>query len=417
MQFITAKIINLLAHHFRIDAHYFFSGAVWLTIIQAITVLGALIVSVVFAHLLDETEYGVYRYILGIGALLSSFSLTGIGQSVFQTSAQKHTWFYPLGIKKSLIYSLGITASSMIGSIYYFIQDNTELALGCLLIAILQPLLNTYQQIFPFLQGEKRFRESTILQGIKTAVVTISSLGAIYFTHDIFWLVLTYLLSNTIMNVAAHFIYKPRNVATAEKTIYKRYMDYARNTSVRNIISIIAFRIDSIIIFQQLGAANLAIYTIANILPEHIKTSFKNITTLLVPKYALHDNLDAIKKNLFKRSLQLFSIFVLITIVYIFVAPIAYEILFPKYDDVIFLSQIVALSFPAMIALIPISALQAHTEEKRLDSFNTQTSIFMIAVTIVLTITGGIFGAVLARVISRYVNLFLAYYHFFKVHG
>ena len=138
MRFLITKATSLLAHYLRIDAHYFFTGGVWLTIIQVITVLGALVVSAVFAHVLDEAKYGVYRYILGIGALLTSFSLTGIGQSIFQTSAQKHTWFYPLGIRKSLIYSLGITISSIIGSIYYFIQDNTELALGCLIIAILQ---------------------------------------------------------------------------------------------------------------------------------------------------------------------------------------------------------------------------------------------------------------------------------------
>jgi O-antigen/teichoic acid export membrane protein len=152
MRLIILKITQLLAHHFRIDAHYFFSGAVWLSIIQAITVLGALVVSVVLAHMLSEAEYGIYRYILGIGALLTSFSLTGMVPAVFQTAAQGHKGFYPLGIRKSLIFGLGITVSGLIGCLYYVYQNNIELALGCLVVALLQPLFNTFQQIFTFIQ-------------------------------------------------------------------------------------------------------------------------------------------------------------------------------------------------------------------------------------------------------------------------
>jgi O-antigen/teichoic acid export membrane protein len=414
MRSIISHITRQLEHHFRIDARYFFAGGVWLTIIQAITVLGALIVSVVLANVLDETQYGVYKYILGIGTLLTAFSLTGIGQSIFQTAAQGHRWFYPIGISRSLIYSLGITFSSLIGSIYYYSQSNIELALGCVLIAIFQPLLNTFQQIFPFLQGEKRFRESTILQGVKTLIVTISSAGIILFTQDIFWLICTYFLSNVLTNVVVHFLYSPKSISEINKDVYKRYLDYAHNTSLRNIISIIAFRVDSIIVFQQLGAAQLAVYTIANILPEHIKASFKNIITLLVPKYAQHENLETIKKSMFKRSLQLFVIFSTITLIYLFVSPFAYKILFPKYEEAIFFSQLLALSFPAMIALVPLSALQAHTEEKKLNTLNNQTSAFTIVTTIALAITHGLMGAIIARVISRYISLFLTYYHFFR---
>lgn len=414
MRFVIKKISTLLFHYFRIDGHYFFSGTVWLTVIQAITVLGALIVTVVLANALDESEYGVYRYILGIGALLSSFSLTGVGQSVFQTAAQGHKWFYPLGIKKSLMYSLGITLSSLIGSIYYFLQNNIELALGCLLIAIFQPLLNTFQQIFPFLQGERRFRESTILQGIKTLIITIATVGTVYVTQDIFWLVFAYLLSNTATNLATHFLYRPKAVSNVDKAVLTRFMNYAKNTSIRNIISIIAFRIDSVIVFQQLGATQLAIYTIANILPDHIKASFKNIITLLVPKYALHDNMDSIKKSMLKRSLQLLIITVVVMILYIIIAPLIYTLLFPKYHQAILFSQIIVLSFPAMIALIPLSALQAHTKQKELNTLNIQISVVMIITTGLLTTTHGLIGAVLAKILSRYIGLFLAYYHFLK---
>jgi O-antigen/teichoic acid export membrane protein len=191
-------------------------------------------------------------------------------------------------------------------------------------------------------------------------------------------------------------------------------MTYAKNTSIRNILGNVAFRIDSIIVFQQLGATNLAIYTIATILPEQIKTSFKNITTLLVPKYALHDNMDNIKKSMFRRSMQLLLLTILVTILYIIFAPLIYTLLFPKYHEAIVLTQLISLSFPAMIALIPLSALQAHTEEKKLNKLNTYTSVLMIMLTTVLTITHGLMGAIFAKILSRYINVAFTYFYLWQ---
>lgn len=408
------SLLTILSKKLKIDLHYYAKGGFWLSLMQAITVLGSLIVSVVLANMLDEAEYGVYRYIIGIGILLTSFSLTGMGQSIFQTASKGYSGFYTLGLRKSLIYSVGITITGIIGTIYYYFQNNIELAIGCLLIALFQPLLNTFQQIFPFLQGEQKFLESTILQGVKTVIVTVVTVATVLITKDAIWLVLVYLLLHTSTNFLVHLFFRPKKDLPVEEEVRTRYMNYAWNSSVRGIIGNIAFRIDSIIVFQQLGAVELAIYTIANIVPEHIKGSFKNVVTLLVPKYALHENIESIKKSIAKRSLQLFLLTAVITFLYILLSPYLYTLLFPKYPDAILLSQLVALSFPAMLALIPVSALQAHTEEKKLTSVNTQSSVLMIFFTILLTITHGLYGAIIARVISRYINLVLSYYHFYK---
>lgn len=408
------KTLTALTKRFGIDLHYFAKGGFWLSVTQVVTIFGSLIVSVVFANLLDETEYGVYRYILSIGALLTVFSLTGMSQSIFQTSAQGYTGFYTLGIRKSLLFSSGITVASLVGSVYYYFNDNIELALGCALIALFQPLLNTFQQIFPFLQGQKRFRESTLLQGLKTVSVTAASIGAVLFSQNALVLVLVYLLSNTLVNIGSHLLFRPKTKEPVDEKVLIRYMQYAKNTSVRGFIGNIAFRIDSIIVFQQLGAAELAIYTIANILPEHIKGSFKNLATLLVPKYVQHEDLEVIRKSMLKRSTQLILVFTAIMIAYIFLVPFVYMLIFPKYEEAILYSQLLALSFPAMIALLPISALQAHTEEKKLTWQNNLSSVIMLILTIVLTITHGLLGAILARVLSRYVNMFLTFYFLYK---
>jgi O-antigen/teichoic acid export membrane protein len=101
-------------------------------------------------------------------------------------------------------------------------------------------------------------------------------------------------------------------------------------------------------------------------------------------------------------------------IVYIVLSSHLYKILFPKYHEAVILSQIVALSFPAMTALIPLSALQAHTKESELNKLNTSSSLLTIVITTLFTIFFGLVGAVAARVLSRYITLLLTYYYFLK---
>jgi len=410
MRFIANKIADTVAHHLRIDARYYLSGGFWLTCAQGLTVLASLLVSVIFANVLEETEYGVYRYILSLGALLTAFSLTGIGQSILQTSAQGHTWFYNPATKQNLLYSAGITLAALIGSSYYYVQENIELALGCILIALLQPLVNVFQQIFPFLQGAKRFKESAFLQGAKIVAVTAICIGVVYLTQSIFILVLAYLASHAATNFVIHMLYKPKEKVGDEK-ILVRYMAYAKHISLQNVIAGIAHRIDSIIVFQHLGAAELAIYAIASLLPEQIISSFKNIATLLVPKYANYENIGDIRKHVPKRSVQLFAMTVLVVIFYIMLVPYAYHLLFPKYEEAIFLTQLAILALPSMVALIPMSALQSQLKQRELYHFNVQSSVILIVLTVGLTILYGLMGAVIARVVSRYFNLILAYYH------
>jgi len=406
-------ILGYISKTFNTDAKYFVSGGFWLTSIQIVSVIGALITSVVIANHLDEANYGIYRYIIVIGILLSSISLSGIGQSVFQTASLKHIGFYPVAIKKSLIFGLGITFSALVGSLYYYYAGNYTLALGCLFIAFFQPILNTYLNIFSFLQGRRRFPELTLLQLIKTVFTTSCLLITLYLTEEIYLLIFVYLFSNTLSNYLIHLLYKPA-FQKLDFAVFDKYYTYAKSISKQNIIANVANKIDSVIVFQQLGAYDLAIYTIANLLPDQVKASFKNILTLLIPKYAKYENINLLKRNVLLRSAQVFFVFLIVSIFYILISPFIYELLFPKYQNSIFLSQLIALSFPAMIVLVPQSALQGQTEGKKLSKINNYTSVLMIIITLILTLTHGLIGAIIARICSRYVSLFLTYYIFYK---
>lgn len=405
---------NFLNKKFNIDAHYFLKGGFWLSLTQGIGIIFGIATSALFAHYLSETEYGIYRYILSLAVLFSVFSLTGLGQSILQTAAKKYYGFYQETVSINFIYNFGVLFSALIGAGYYFYKENFILASGCFLIALLQPVINSFQFTPTYLQGSGRFRETTILQGIKTAFVSIASLLALYLTQHVVILVGVYLTSNALANLASHLWYRPKKTAVIPPELYTKYLSYAKHTSIRNILGSVVYRLDSIVIFTYLGATELAIYTIANIIPEQIKGSIKNLATLLIPKYSQHENLNVFKRFIFKRSLQLLVVLSVLTALYILAAPIVYSLLFPKYESAVMLSQIVALSFPAMIAIIPTAALQAQLKERELYVFNIQTALLTLTLTLTLIFFYGLIGAIAAKILSRYGTTIFSYRNVYR---
>jgi O-antigen/teichoic acid export membrane protein len=411
-----SPLANFLQKTFRFDAHYFLRGGFWLISSQFILIIFGLATSVFFANYLEETEFGKYRYLISISIILSSFSLSGLGQSILQTAIKKYYYFYTESVRLSLIYNLGISFSGIIGAIYYFINENITLAIGCLLIAILQPVITTFSFVPGFLQGQKKFRESTFTQVLKSLLVAISSLVGLYFTHNILILFFIYLSSQALTGFISHFLYRPAK-NTGElytQEIKNQYISYAKHTSIRNIISTIAFRLDSVLLFTSLGALELAVYTIATQIPEQIKGSFKNLSSLLFPKYSNHSDIKTIKISIAKKSLQLFIILVAISIIYSMIAPFLYKLLFPKYLDAIFYSQLFSIAFPAYIYYLPLTALMSQLDDKKLYAFHIKTSIFQIFVTIAFVYTSGLLGAIIANLISQYTKMIYCYWLIFK---
>jgi len=408
-------LLTFLSRKLKIDLHYFAKGGFWLLLTQAITILGSLLVAAVFANMLSENDYGTYRYLVALAVLFTTFSLTGMGQAILQTASKGYTEFFPYGIKISLLYNLGITLSGLIGAGYYYLNGNKILALACIFIAFLQPTLSAYQSVVPFLQGLKLFKESALLQVFRVAFLTVASIVTIYITHNVLILFLVFLLSQTIGNILSSLLLRNKidHKSTLQEDIRIKYLHYAQHSSVQNIIIGIATRLDNVLVFQQLGAANLAIFSIATLISDQIRGAFKNLLTLLIPRFAKHQNIQNNRANIPLRSLQLFGVIVVISVLLMLVLPTIYTLLFPKYIDAIFYSQLLILSLPASISLIPQSALQSHLKAKELYVMNLYGAIFQIAITFALITFFGLIGAIWARIISRYATTILTFYYLF----
>ncbi len=413
---IIDTILTYLSKKFSIDFHYFIKGGFWLLLTQATTVLGSLIVAALFAHILSEAEYGIYRYLVALAVLCTTFSLSGMGQSILQTAAKGYTEFFPYGVKASLLYNLGITVSGIAGASYYYVQDNKTLAIACVFIALLQPLISAYQNVVPLLQGLKLFKESTLLQIFRVLFLTIASLCTIYFTKNVLILFFVFLASQVIANMVSAVLFQSNvdHKTTLDEHIRIKYLNFAKHTSVQNVIIGIATRLDNILVFQQLGATQLAVFSVATLISDQIRGAFKNILPLLIPKFAKHTTLTSNRKNIPLRSLQIFLLLFAISLILIAILPTLYALLFPKYVGAVFYSQLLILSLPASVSLIPQSALQSQLKDKELYATNVYSAVFQIAVTFFSITFFGLLGAIVARIISRYATTVITFYYLFK---
>lgn len=402
-------VAHFLGKKFNFDAHYFIKGGFWLGITQIAAIIGGLVSSVLFAHVLPQNDYGTYKYLIGLASLFAAFSLTGLGQSILQTSAKKYFNFYSETIKINFLYSGLVFLVSAAGGCYYFWKDNLILGIGCILIAILQPFLNSFSNTTFYLLGSGRYKENAVMQCSKALFISFVSILALFSTSSVLILVFAFLTASFFSNLVGHVYFKPKEAEKTPFSVLNKYLEYAKHSSLRNIAANVANRADTVLIFTQLGAVELAIYSIASIVPEQIKGGFRNLATLLLPKYAKHENDTVIRKGLKMRTVQLAIFLSLISVLFILAAPYIYSFLFPKYPEAILYSQISALAFPAFISLLPQSLLQSRTEEKALYKLYTYGAIFQILATFLAISLYGVLGAIIARILYRYFFAFLSY--------
>lgn len=389
----------------KLDYPYIMRGGFWMSAGQGIATVTLFVLSYIFANYVDPTDYGLYRYILSLAVLIGAFSLTGMPQSVLQATVRGYHSLLRIGFKTSLMYSLIAVVVSLGVGLYYYLNGNIPLAIGCLIIAAAKPLLDAGLLAQSYLNGLKKFKAASVLKAGRVVLTSSAVIATIFLTENILYVVFAYFIAQVIGSILVYVFTLQKvdpdtHTDQPEKT---RFLKYAKNTSVRNIINGIASEIDKVLAFQFLGATELAVYAFAIAIPEQIKGGIKNIGLLVLIKFTGYD-LKTIKAGMQKKVFLFGLILSALTIIYIVLCPLLYSTFFPAYEDSILLSQIFALSFLPMVAIFPINALQAQMKERELHTLNIVSSILLIVSAFIGVFYFGLMGLVISRVVVRYIT-------------
>lgn len=395
-----SRLIRYAEKFFKTDITYIASGGFWLSSGQIYAAIIAFLLSIAFANFIPKESYGVYKYILSAGGIISAFSLTGLATAVLQSTARGLDGVLTHAFKTSLKWSVLPILASSSASIYYFLQQNNTLGLAFIIIAICNPLIQASFLYKSFLNGKKRFKKTTQLLIIQNTITALLILGAILYTTHPLLIALAYFGGNALLGILLYiYTYKTQRVSLETDP---EAIAYGKHISVINILNTVATHIDKILLFQLIGGTALAVYAFAIAIPEQIRALFKTIPQLAIPKFAAQD-IHSIKKNIFPKIWKIFLITTPIVIVYILTAPYIFNIFFPAYSESILYSQIfsIILLVEGGIAGAIFKAQKALREQYTL---NIVTNIIKIVLLLVLVVPYGIWGVVGARILGRYTS-------------
>jgi len=397
-----AKEILLWSQKYtKTDMIYLARGGFWLTLGQAISSISSFLLAIAFANLLPKETYGTYKYILSIASILAIPTLSGMGTAVTQAVARGYEGSLIPALKTKIRWGLLGGLASLILAGYYFYQGNATLTISFLISAVFLPFMDSFGIYDSLLQGRKLFDISTKYFIISQIIAIASLIAVLFFTKNLFLILFTYFASWTLMRFIFFKItlkkFSP-NPSQDPQTI-----SYGKHLSLMGIIGTIASYLDRLLIFHYLGAAEVAIYSIAIAPPEQIKSLFKSIGTLALPKFAPKSK-EEIQKTTIEKTLKLALAVTGITAIYIIATPLIYKIFFPRYTESILFSQIFAISLITIPLLIPYSALQARASKKELYLFTTFSSIFQIIALLIGIYFYGLMGIIIARIITRIFN-------------
>lgn len=406
---IAYTLLRRSEKYVKTDAVYVASGGFWLAIGTAVTSIITLGLAVAFSHLVPKEVYGNYKYILTLADILGALTLTGISTAVLRAAARKLDGSLKEGFLISLKWSLPMVALALIGSAYYFYNENTTLGTGLLLIAIFSPIISATGLYNSFLEGKSMFKTKVAFGVLRTGVPAAALLAAIFYSNSALVIVAAFFISHAAIATFLHLITAAKFVQNTETN--KETLRLGKHFSVINIVNTVSSQIDKVLIFHFLGGTQLAIYAFATLVPQHVSGVFNNLSTLAFPKFA-QKNLKELRASVFEKTWKLGFLILIVIGAYIIAAPYLYQILFPAYVEAAVYSQVGIFILIAVSALFASTALRSTGTVKELHIITTSVSIAKIIILVPAVMWFGLWGAITATVAVKILKTLLTLFYF-----
>lgn len=404
MQNLRNMGYRLLRHSesfFKTDMVYLAQGGFWLNMITVSGFLSSFLLLYIFANYLDSVEYGIYRYLLSAYGILTIFTLGGFSTAVTRSIAKEFYGDIYKAFRIQFLSSLAVSLGTLIISTYYFLQDNSVLGIGFLIIALALPIMEPFDLYQSILNGKRMFKAMAITSVISNIFATALIILAVFLGGTVISILTIYFVAWILLKLA--FFSKFKKLIANDKRS-ENFSEIGINFSLVNIISGIATYIDRVLLFQLVGARELAIYSFAAAPPEQIKGFFKNLSSLILPKLSTRRE-EEIMAGLPKKLILMFVIIIPMMALYILVVPVLFDSLFPQYIESVRYSQLYIISLLGLLVIPINAAMSSIPKTKSLVAASLVTPMISIPITIILIVFYGLWGAVWSKIAIRTIGL------------
>ncbi|OGG89270.1 hypothetical protein A2592_00190 [Candidatus Kaiserbacteria bacterium RIFOXYD1_FULL_42_15] len=409
MRQIVKKILSFSERYTKTDMTYLVKGGFWLMVSYIFQIGIGVITTIALANFLPKESLGTYQFILSIAAILSVFTLSGLGTAITRAVARGHEGVLRSGVRTKLKWSVGIVIASGATSLYYYLNDNSSLATAFLVVGTFAPFIESFKLYINYLHGKEAFRDNLLLGAWRKPLPLIAILVALYFTDNVIILIFVYFSSNAISLIAVYYSvlrkYNPPKQSDAET------LQLSKHLSIFSLVTITATHIDKILIWHFLGATAVAGYTIAQLGTKYSGGFINTVSVLVLPKVSRRD-LYTLQQTL-PRKVRLFTALMILGAgVYILAVPFIFPLLFPQYPESVAFTQVLAIG----LIFIPLSAyskvLTAHKQLRAQYILSISNALIKIILLYTLLPLYGVWGAIYAILATELVSSITVRYFF-----
>lgn len=395
----------------KLDVRYTLFGGFYLTLGQVGSAVVGLALTVAFANLLPVETYGTYRYLLAAYSLLAILALPGIDTAVLQSISQGKEGAWGVGIRAKARWGLLATFASLVYAGYLYAHHSPTLALLFVVAALALPFMESLSLYTSFFNARKLFRVWTFIDLGSQVFSALCLITTMFLTKNVVLLVISYflpyILARLCATVYAYRTYHPN------KEIDVGLFSYGRSMTIFQIMSRIIGSADQIVLYHFLGAAQVAIFSLATAVPNRVQSVFRISGTLAFPKFASRSRKEILQT--LPRRMALFVLGIMgICLVYVAMAPWIFSHVVPKYLPSLHFSQI-AIFYTLSAITYPFSSyLNAHKKVR--DNYLIAVGSFIpkILCLIILVPILGVWGAVIGLLATSLATILVTSYIIYR---
>ena len=258
------------------------SNGGWVLSINLARQVLSLVFLMVLVRAFEKEAVGQFQFVIAAVGIAGIFTLSGLGQAVIQSVARGHPGTFRTTLKWRL-------AGSLVGSaaiaIYALLLADDALRPGLIAAALLFPLAHGLSGWTDAQAGEGKFKLNAIWQGVAYLLSYGGMMLALWLgTPGILWLVVIMKSALAVVNLAAvrTILRRTPPDAPAEPGALR----YGLQMSLWGVANTLGNHIDKVMIFTFLSPAVLAVFVIAERIPEIMKKYIQSLRVILIPGFS-----------------------------------------------------------------------------------------------------------------------------------
>lgn len=373
-------------------------GGMWLAAERLFLLGKGLILAYFFTNLLSKEAYGSYQFILSLLGILAVGAIPGMGTAIVQAIARGKEGTFNFAVKKVIVAAFSGSIVLIIAAIYYYISQHNELALAFLLLSAIFPIYSVANFWRYYYTGKAQFdllvRKSVVLEIISLVTTLVAIL---YFPYLVWLVILSIIFPMPFSLLLVWSLYKKtRNFDSDEDNIR-----FGKRISYTVALSTLATYGDKLLLGHFLGFSELAVYSVAMIIPEQAKGAIGSFMTPLFPRYSK----EGANNGKLRKHLILFCVVSLAcAIVLYFMLPSLFEIVFSPYVDSVHYARVLLLTLLFIPFVLLETFFRSQKKEQIVFRANLVGSVIGIILAFVMVPLFGISGAIFAKLSGQFVQ-------------